>query len=378
MKKINETKIKENVKESVGMEFSETIKRIREERKLTQKQLADIIGVSDRTISKWENGSSVPDLITIQNLCNKLDISVKSIITSEYSLSDKVNKYKRKLYTLLNYLLKNIFIIVFFTLFVLLAIYFANNYNTVNIYTLKYDGEEVNFNHGYFFQSKTVNVLTIENINVNTEIPSDAKINLELYTYRSGDAVLIYNADSLDNIYIEENISGMDILSKDVIESIKSGLLLKIKLEDENNNITELESKIILNKRYSNNKLFYSDYTNKNKKDTISLLKSSDNKLEKLGYDYNKETDTYIKDAKDTNIEYLASTGVLKYTRTSNSETYTATINSKSDTLMYNNNEDNKIKYLVSESKCIYGNCKEFKSEIDYILDVYEEIVSTL
>lgn len=48
MKKIEETK--ETVKST---EFATTIYRIRQERKLTQKEIGDIIGVSDRTISKW-------------------------------------------------------------------------------------------------------------------------------------------------------------------------------------------------------------------------------------------------------------------------------------------------------------------------------------
>lgn len=47
MKKIEETK--ETVKST---EFATTIYRIRQERKLTQKEIGDIIGVSDRTISK--------------------------------------------------------------------------------------------------------------------------------------------------------------------------------------------------------------------------------------------------------------------------------------------------------------------------------------
>ena len=38
-----------------------TIRVLREKKQITQKELAQILGVSDKTISKWENGLSVPD-----------------------------------------------------------------------------------------------------------------------------------------------------------------------------------------------------------------------------------------------------------------------------------------------------------------------------
>ena len=45
-----------------------TIKRLRENQKLTQLQLAEIIGVSDKTISKWEKGISLPDIAIYKNV----------------------------------------------------------------------------------------------------------------------------------------------------------------------------------------------------------------------------------------------------------------------------------------------------------------------
>ena len=42
--------------------INEKIAKLRKESKLTQAQLADIVGVSFQTISKWENGSAMPDI----------------------------------------------------------------------------------------------------------------------------------------------------------------------------------------------------------------------------------------------------------------------------------------------------------------------------
>ena len=44
------------------------IKKIREENKLTQKELADKLGVTYQAVSKWENGKNVPDISIIKEM----------------------------------------------------------------------------------------------------------------------------------------------------------------------------------------------------------------------------------------------------------------------------------------------------------------------
>ena len=55
----------------------------RKEKGMTQKELAELIGVSDKTISKWENGNSVPDTEILSSLCQSLDISVNELLSGE-------------------------------------------------------------------------------------------------------------------------------------------------------------------------------------------------------------------------------------------------------------------------------------------------------
>lgn len=381
-KKLN----KEDIKELTGQEFSETLKRIRNEKNLTQKQLADMINVSDRTISKWEKGRSVPDLITIQNLCSKLEISLSSIVNNKETFVDKFNRVKLKFYKFLNYMFKNIFIIVFFVSFLLLLIFFLNNYNTVKVYTLKHENKDIYFNHGYFFQTKTVNILTIENISIEKIDYEPKEITLELYTYRSGDAFIIYKADSFDNIYIDENISGLDVLSKDMIESIKSGLFLKIKITDKNDKTYDYETKIVLNKRYSNDKLFYKTFKINEQDDEPLASRISGNSLENLGYEYNEKEDLYTKVDKDGGkIEYLVASKTLKYYKSDNKKTCDASIYPKSNTFFYNvynqktkQNEKIRINLDEIEEKISSNEYKNYKAEIDYILSIYKEIFEVL
>ena len=100
MKRTNKTT------EAKCTDFANTIYNIRKKRDITQKELADLIGVSDRTISKWENGSTVPDLETIKKLCNELGISPDSIVKSEKNYKDRLQDFKRMVGKFLNYILK--------------------------------------------------------------------------------------------------------------------------------------------------------------------------------------------------------------------------------------------------------------------------------
>ena len=52
----------------------------RRTKNLTQAQLAEQLGISDKTVSKWECGRSMPDYALIQPLCESLDISVSELI----------------------------------------------------------------------------------------------------------------------------------------------------------------------------------------------------------------------------------------------------------------------------------------------------------
>lgn len=52
------------------------IAKCRKDKKITQAELAEKLGVSDRSISKWENGRCMPELSLFKPLCKELDISI--------------------------------------------------------------------------------------------------------------------------------------------------------------------------------------------------------------------------------------------------------------------------------------------------------------
>jgi len=59
------------------------ILELRKEKNMTQQELADKIGVTDKAISKWENGRGMPDLSLMKPLCRELDISINELISGE-------------------------------------------------------------------------------------------------------------------------------------------------------------------------------------------------------------------------------------------------------------------------------------------------------
>ena len=56
---------------------------LRKEKNMTQKELAEKLGVTDRAISKWENGRGLPDVSLMKPLCETLDISINELLSGE-------------------------------------------------------------------------------------------------------------------------------------------------------------------------------------------------------------------------------------------------------------------------------------------------------
>ena len=70
-------------------------KFIAERRKLknlTQAQLAEKLNITDRAVSKWENGRSLPDSSIMLELCELLEITVNDLLSGEVVVMEKYNK----------------------------------------------------------------------------------------------------------------------------------------------------------------------------------------------------------------------------------------------------------------------------------------------
>ena len=68
------------------------IAECRKKANLTQMQLAEKLNITDRAISKWENGKSLPDSSIMLDLCDVLSISVNDLLCGEVVTMDNYNK----------------------------------------------------------------------------------------------------------------------------------------------------------------------------------------------------------------------------------------------------------------------------------------------
>lgn len=59
------------------------IQELRKERKLTQRELAEALSISDKTISKWETGKGMPEVSLMLPLCEALNISVNELLSAQ-------------------------------------------------------------------------------------------------------------------------------------------------------------------------------------------------------------------------------------------------------------------------------------------------------
>ena len=85
--------------EKIGKFISE----LRKEKNMTQQELADKIGVTDRAISNWENGRRLPDLSLIKVVASELDISVAELLNGRKLNKEELEELKITINNLLEY-----------------------------------------------------------------------------------------------------------------------------------------------------------------------------------------------------------------------------------------------------------------------------------
>lgn len=392
---------RKNKKEVVKTtKFSDIISTYRAERKLTQKALGDIIGVSDRTISKWENGDTEPDLYHVKKICKTLDIPPSNLFIYKKTLNDRVRKVVNILSIIIKFILKHALKFIIAVAFLYLLLFYINNYNSIQIYSLKYHSDNIYFNHGYFYKTKVYDILTIENIKVNKLDYTPISYYVELYTSTNGDKKVIYKADSLENIYIEETLSEHDLLNKDTLKGISKGLHLKVTTTDEDGNTHDYDCSISLKEKYSNNKIIEKQYINnsetriiypvfyKNEVETKTAMPTFNEpvNLEDLGYKYNKDKNSYTKiDNDGGKIEYMPSVKTMDYhykdenihlhieINMSNEKIYSVLLNENNEQIKRKNYDVKKNKMILKENQK-----NDNIEKIQYLLDIYNNITKSL
>ena len=160
------------------------IAKCRKNNKITQSELAEKLGVTDRAISNWENGKNLPDVSFFKPLCNELNITINDLLSGE---KVEKNTYQEKLEenvfsvisnvnTKITRIRKTIIILVSMIIVILLTLILVANHEVI----LNYDGNrmyvEEKDNH-LFFTTKDLCTVYSGNINqYSTIVDNDYEI----------------------------------------------------------------------------------------------------------------------------------------------------------------------------------------------------------
>ena len=79
-------------KEPYRIMIADKIKNARTIKKLTQEQVAEDLNVSRQTISNWENGKSLPDIVSIIRMSELYDLSLDELLKGDATLLNKIER----------------------------------------------------------------------------------------------------------------------------------------------------------------------------------------------------------------------------------------------------------------------------------------------
>lgn len=82
--------------------FGQILKKARYQKGMTQEQLAQVLGVTNRTISRWERGVNLPDYDTLLQICEYFQIPVQEILTGQKSATIQKKKWYQRYYATMN------------------------------------------------------------------------------------------------------------------------------------------------------------------------------------------------------------------------------------------------------------------------------------
>lgn len=162
------------------------LKELREEKNLTQEQLAKKIHVTNKAISNWETGRTSPDLETMITLAKLYDVTVDELYNGTRR-DEKDIIFKRKV----KKICIRIGISIFAILFLLLLTYFILTINSVKFYVLDIDDDSINATGSYYIVNKDKSILHLNKLELDNDISDSTYI--ELYEKNFDENKILYS-----------------------------------------------------------------------------------------------------------------------------------------------------------------------------------------
>ena len=260
--------------------ISNFIVYLRKEKKLTQFQLAEKLGVSDKTVSKWERGICLPESATVEKLIKFFNISLMEFYAGERNkrLTDEIanettknavelsKKNENKKFKKLLYFVVISFVVI---MFVVSLLFMYNTYNKYHVYNISSSNKEF-IGKGNIILAGDKSIITLMNLSlINEEIYNKEAYAFEysitlgnVLLYKFGDIYLLEKNNNSNkvkigkciediNIYLNYDLS--DMTKKDMLD--KTNLTLKLKYINNKFEVDEYEMNFNILKSFSNNKI---------------------------------------------------------------------------------------------------------------------------
>ena len=210
------------------------IKKIREDNNLTQKELADKLGVTFQAVSKWENGKNVPDISILKEMSKMFNINIDEILEGEIkSKEQSKNKY-----------IYPISLIVLLIILIVIGSIIFNKNDEYEFKTISTTCEDFKIT-GSAAYNKDKATIYISNVEFcgKEDVNKYKKITCTLYETYQDTKTKISNCEEQKNINLEEFLKGVNIkvdhYSKTCKNLSKNSLTLEIEaINDENKTIT--------------------------------------------------------------------------------------------------------------------------------------------
>lgn len=374
--------------EEEKLTLGKKLQKLRKENKLSQVKLGEIINASDRTISKWENDKSTPDIMYLNQLCKLYKVSLDYLFDGKVTFNVLAKEYLKAFG---RFIKEHIITVIFAIVFIFLLTFYINNKNSTIIYKIKCDENNIVLDNGYYIESKGKNILMISNIQILDADYEALTTKLRLYTIVNGEKVFFYENDALGDINIEEPYGYDEIFSKERKKAMKKGIHILVEVMDTKNETHIYDAALGLVDRFSNNKLFYLKKskpkidTRANEPEELSEIildtELDEIKLLNNGFTKDENTGKYMKEDKGITIVIDLTKSSITILKKEKSKTSTYRIDMVKSVLNLNVKSEEKgllidydYYFTNDELQCNEGNCENYLKDFEFILDVLSKI----
>ena len=352
--------------------FSTFIKELRMEKGLSQEELAKALYVHRTTVNKWENDNVIPLNDKLLLIADYFDISVDELLNGKRNdinnasltrnntiielIKSKTRSQRLHIYSVL---------VILILILCFLAYYFITNYNSIKLYRVYGENENIRTRDGLLFFSKDKFYFRPGNFyDVNDNLVSVDLIRLYYFDGNGDEVILLTGASK--NLIIEKEKSRETFVDriykkeKFYMDACYKNTCQKMELSYFND--------------FSNDNLINDEVKDESVSELSAKVKSKEeliNGLIENGFTYNEKDMSYVKVEDDVIYYYYKNTGVIKIINSNEKDSFVLKLYENSQKVIINNCETNNNIYISDYTNQNDKNYKTFKKYYDNYLSKY-------